>query len=62
MTVTTPVRVHSENLDPLDLQGKRDLLAFVETMDLLEDRESEAHRDHLAAQETKETLERMDLR
>lgn len=62
MTVTTSVRVHSENLDHLDLQGKRDLLAFAETMDHLEDRESEAHQDHLAAQETKETLERMDLR
>lgn len=54
--------VHLENLDPLDLLGKRVLLVSVETMDPPEDKESEDQRDHLAAQETKGTLEKTDPR
>lgn len=61
-TTSIPDRVHWENPDPLDLLGKRVLLVFVETMDPLEDKEREDQQDHPAAQETKETLEKMDPR
>lgn len=54
--------VQLEKPDPLVLQEKRDLMVFVETMDPLEDKESEVRLDHLAAQETKETLGRTDPR
>lgn len=50
--------VQLENPDPWDLQEKKVLTAFVEITDLLEDKESVDLRDHRAAQETKETLER----
>lgn len=61
-TTSIPDRVHLENPDPLDPLGKRVLLVFVETMDPLEDKEREDQQDHLAAQETKETLEKTDPR
>lgn len=61
-TTSIPDRVHWENPDPLDLLGKRVLLVFVETTDPLEDKEREDQQDHPAAQETKETLEKMDPR
>lgn len=51
-----------EKPDPLDLLVKRVLVGFVETMDPLEDKESEDQQDHLAAQETKGTLEKTDPR
>lgn len=54
--------VQLENLDPLDLLGKRVLLVFAEIMDLLEDKENEDQQDHPAAQETKGTLEKTDPR
>lgn len=54
--------VQLEKPDPLDLQGKRVLVVFVETMDPLEDKESEDRQDRPAAQETKGTLEKMDPR
>lgn len=62
MTTSILARVHLENLDPLDLLGKRVLLVSVETMGPPEDKESEDQRDHLAAQETKGTLEKTDPR
>lgn len=62
MAASIPPRVQSEKPDPLDLQGKRVLLVFVETMDPLEDKESEDRLDHPAAQETKGTLEKTDPR
>lgn len=46
----------------LDLQEKRDLGVFVETMDLLVNKESGDQQDHLAARETRVTLERTDPR
>lgn len=62
MAASAPARVQLENPDPLDLQGKRVLVVSVETMDPLENKESEDQQDHLAAQETKGTLEKMDPR
>lgn len=46
----------------LDLQEKRGLVVFVETMDLLVNKESGDQQDRLAARETKGTLERTDPR
>lgn len=57
-----PSRVLLENQDPLDLQGKRVLVVFVETMEPLENKGSEGQQGHLAAQETKGTLEKMAQR
>lgn len=49
-----------ESLDLLVLQEKRVLVVFVETMEHLENRESEDHPDHLVVQETRGTLGKMD--
>jgi len=62
MTASNPARVHLEKPDLLDLQGKRVLLVCVETTDPPEDKESVDQRDHPAASETKETLEKTDPR
>lgn len=51
-----------ENPALLALLGKRVLVVFVETMDPLENKESEDQQDLPAAQETKGTLERTDPR
>lgn len=51
-----------ERPDPLVPLGKRVLLAFVERMDPLEDKEKEAPQDQPGAQETKETLGKTDPR
>lgn len=49
-----------ENLGLLVLQEKRVLVVFVETMEHLENKEREDHQDQLVAQETRETLVKMD--
>lgn len=54
--------VQLENQDLLDLLEKRVLAVFVETTEPLEDKESEDQQDHLAALETKGTLEKTDPR
>lgn len=54
--------VQLENQDPSDLLEKRVLAVFVETTEPLEDKESEDQQDHLAARETKGTLEKTDPR
>lgn len=53
-------RVHLEKPGLLDLQEKRGPVVFVETMDLLVNKESGDQQDHLAARETKGILERTD--
>lgn len=55
-------RVHLEKPGLWDLQEKRGLVVFVETMDLLVNKESGDQQDHLAARETKGTLGRTDPR
>lgn len=55
-------RVHLEKPGLLDLQEKRGPVVFVETMDLLGNKESGDQQDHLEARETKGTLERTDPR
>lgn len=60
--ISPPYRVQSAKPGPLELQAKRVLVVFVETTDPLENRESEDQQDHLAAQETKETLAKTDQR
>lgn len=55
-------RVHLEKPGLLDPQEKRGLVVFVETMDLRVNKENGDQQDHLAARETKGTLERTDPR
>lgn len=62
MTSLRPDRVQWENLDHWDLPVKRVLPVCVETMDLRDDKVNEDQQDPPAAQETKETLEKMDRR
>lgn len=60
ITASALARVQLGSPDPLDFQAKRVLVVFEETLDRLENKESEDQGAHPAAQETKGTLEKTD--